>query len=362
MSAQGMAIAASSWLDSRVASQIETVRGTPPTDREVESVLATVNVHPDISNEARDILRTGKDLATLLDNTFVLRRANGAERLAFYVISALANWDSFATRKQLKDEMVASERPYGDARIDQKSGTLILPPVDWGLLKLAIAEAEDCFATNMSTAVNPGKETMRAAGLKRSLWQSDIYKYASHPAVLKIVSDYFGLLPILLRINLLLSANDRLQENSSQFPHLDPEDFRQMKIFLYINDVDEETGPFQVLRADASDRVQNKYAYRFGRLTDAQLFAVAKPDDLIVCTGPSGTANFADTSRGFHFGSRPSPKQRKLVMYQYVTPFAASWPIAAESITGKYSEAAKGLVAKGHSLSRTDEYLLGVRR
>ena len=32
MSAQGMAIAASSWLDSRVASQIETVRGTPPTD------------------------------------------------------------------------------------------------------------------------------------------------------------------------------------------------------------------------------------------------------------------------------------------------------------------------------------------
>jgi hypothetical protein len=157
--------------------------------------------------------------------------------------------------------------------------------------------------------------------------------------------------------------NDRVQENSSQYPHLDPEDFQQVKIFLYVNDVDEDSGPFQVLRSDASDRVQERYAYRFGRLSDEQLFAVARPDELIVCTGPKGTANFADTSRGFHFGSRLSKKQRKLIMYQYVTPFAASWPIDQKSVSGKFTKAATAVVERsGRKLSLEEEFLLGVRR
>jgi hypothetical protein len=154
-----------------------------------------------------------------------------------------------------------------------------------------------------------------------------------------------------------------LQEKSSQFPHLDPEDFQQVKIFLYINDVDEDTGPFQALRIDASDRVQARYDYRFGRLTDEQVFEVADQNDLIVCLGASGTANFSDTSRGFHFGSRPSSKQRKLVMYQYVTPFAASWAIPEKQIVAKYTNLARERVEQtGTPLSREEACLFAVNR
>ena len=49
-------------------------------------------------------------------------------------------------------------------------------------------------------------------------------------------------------------------------------------------------------------------------------------------------------------------------MYQYVTPFAASWAVGEKTISGKYTEAAKGLAAKGQPVSLEDEYLLGVRR
>jgi hypothetical protein len=195
------------------------------------------------------------------------------------------------------------------------------------------------------------------------LGESDIYGYAAHPAVLKIASEYLGMFPILNKINLLLSTNDQLQENSSQFPHLDPIDFKIVKIFLYINDVDEDTGPFQIMRADASDQIQLKYGYRFGRLTDDQMFDVVGKDNLVVCVGPSGTANFADTCRGFHFGSRPAPKQRKLIMYQYVTPFSATWTIAEKDVATKFKPAILGRAkSSGVPVTREEEHLVGIRR
>ena len=350
-------------LHPEIEAYVANIRGSRPESGDAESLLSCAQVSEEIAQGARRILETGETLEKVTDHQFVIKRADAAERLAFFVISGLANWKCFQERRELKDSLVCNEQPYGDRAIDRAQGSLIVPPGDWNLLKDAVAEAKDCFETNLNTAINPGKETMRTASLKRPLWDSDVFKFGCHPAILKIVSDYLGMYPILLRINLLLSLNDRLQEKSSQFPHLDPEDFQQVKIFLYINDVDEDTGPFQVLRADASDRVQAKYDYRFGRLTDQQVFDVAGKDDLIMCLGPSGTSNFADTSRGFHFGSRPSSKQRKLVMYQYVTPFAASWAISDREITAKYKEAAKQQEAQsGMPLSRRDAYLLAVNR
>lgn len=346
-----------------VSDRIGGIRGSAPTNEEAEQVLSTIRVHDDIMNGAREILESAPSLEKVGDNAHVLRRANGPERLAFYTMSALANWDSFQARRGLKAELDDRESAYGDLKIDRGAGAHVAPPPTWTVLQNAVAEAAASFENKLSDSVNPGKETMRAAQLNTPMFSSNVWSYGTDPGVLKIVSDYLGVYPVLLRINLLLSANDRLQENSSQFPHLDPEDFQQMKIFLYVNDVDEDTGPFQVMRADASDRVQIKYNYRFGRLSDDQLYDVAAKDDLIVCTGEAGTANFADTSRGFHFGSRPSPKPRKLIMYQYVTPFAASWAMDAKTINGKYSGVGAGLAAaKKAPLTTADEYLLGIRR
>lgn len=338
------------------------LRGKRAPSEEIESVLSQVRCHPDMIEGARKLLYGSENITKITDNKLVLRRGNSPERLAFYVLSVLANWDSYLARRKLMTQLEVTEQPYGDIKLDPAAGSMVVKPVEWKLLQTLVTEANESFDTKMSTNTNPGKEMMRAAGVTKPLFESAIFHYARHPAILKIVSDYLGTFPILLRINLLLSLNDRLQENSSQFPHLDPEDFRQLKIFLYINDVDEDTGPYQVVRQDASDRVQLKYNYALGRLTDKQLFDVVKPDELFVCMGPPGTANFSDTSRGFHFGSRPAPKQRKLVMYQYVTAYAASYEIGATAATSKYSEYMKNYLATGKSLSKFDEYLFAVTR
>ena len=346
-----------------IGDYVEKIRGERPSASEVATLLSDVVVHPEIVRGGLDILKTGEKLEKVTDNDLVRRRADGAERLAFYLISGMANWPSYVARRALKDEIDVSDNPYGEASVDPSAGALTIPPVDWDLLQAVVAEANDCFDTKLSDQINPGKEVMRSAAIRGRVRESVIYKYAAHPAVLKIVSDYLGMFPILNKINLLLSTNDRLQENSSQFPHLDPIDFKIAKIFLYVNDVDEDTGPFQIMRADASDEIQLKYRYRFGRLTDEQMFDVVGKENLHVCVGPKGTANFADTCRGFHFGSRPAPKQRKLIMYQYVTPFAAHWPIAERDVATKFKG---GFIAhaeaSGIPLSRSEEHLIGIHR
>ena len=69
--------------------------------------------------------------------------------------------------------------------------------------------------------------------------KSKIMALATHPSMLRLVGRYLDGLPILYRINLIKSDNAALEDGSSQFHHLDPEEFRQLKVFLLVSDVDD---------------------------------------------------------------------------------------------------------------------------
>ena len=103
---------------------------------------------------------------------------------------------------------------------------------------------------------NAAKPFLSTARIPGEVLDSDIMALGLEPSMLRLAGRYLEGLPILYRINLLESANDHLEDASSQFFHLDPEDFRQVKVFLLVEEVDEDNGPLHLLRADASDAVR----------------------------------------------------------------------------------------------------------
>lgn len=334
-----------------------------PTRSELKSALHAPDVHPAISEGAERLIGEAEAFPRFADHEAINRGGDAAERLAFFQVCRLLAPQVQAARERLLDALPRDASPLDDLRIDRSSGVLVTDQSAWAPVAEAVEEARACFAVEArSDAINPGKRFMTTAKLPRAL-DSRIMALARHPAVLRLIGRYLGGLPILYRINLLDSANDEVQPDSSQFFHLDPEDFRQLKIFLLAEDVDEDAGPLHLLSAAASDEVRLAFGHRHGRLGDAEVMARTSPAALIRCTGPAGTLAIGDTSRCFHFGSRPGRRRRWVVMIQYLTPFASAFPIDARAASSKYAEAVRQRAAKaGQTIEELDARLYGLSR
>jgi hypothetical protein len=325
--------------------------------------LVEPGVHPAIVAEAARLLRDGAARERLADHDAVTARGSAAERLAFLALSRERSPQSLAARRRLLDALPADPSPLDSLEAARAAGVLVTDQSAWAPVAAAVEEARACFAdTRRSGGDNPGKLFMTTARLPRPL-DSRIMALARHPAVLRLIGRYLDGLPILYRINLLDSANEELQPDSSQFFHVDPEDFRQLKIFLLVEAVDADSGPLHLLRADASDAVRVARGHRHGRVPDEEVLKTAPPGALVACTGPSGTLAIGDTSRCFHFGSRPGARRRHVVMIQYLTPFASVFPLDAPAGHSKYADAVgQRANAATEDVPELDAYLFGLKR
>ncbi len=159
---------------------------------------------------------------------------------------------------------------------------------------------------------------------------SYMYKLATHPDILNCVSRYLKCFPILTYMAVWYSPNLPGEIKGSQKFHLDHEDYRQVKAFLFIEDIGPENGPFTLLPADDSLAVQNAVNYKMTpdekQIEDEQVYKVTGNDNAVRFTGPAGTLGLVDTSRCFHYGSREGKSPRLLLTFQYMTPFAFVMP------------------------------------
>ena len=137
--------------------------------------------------------------------------------------------------------------------------------------------------------------------------------------LLYLASHYLGQVPVLSRFDMWWSpVNDCLVE--SQFYHYDGEDETQLKIILYLNDVDEQTGPFTLLPAQDSEKVKSTKVFakrRSERLGDQAVEDIVGKDAVVPILGPAGTLAACDTSRCLHYGSRAKSRDRFILMAQF---------------------------------------------
>ena len=153
-------------------------------------------------------------------------------------------------------------------------------------------------------------------------------QFVTNKYLIEIVSRYLNCIPILTNLSLWYSPNDKIFENSSQEYHLDHEDYKQVKGFLFINDIDERTGPLSIINVLQSNEIQKSINYtmtkKTKRVNDEIIGDLIKKNINIqenVITGKSGDLLLCDTSSCFHYGSRLGSKARYILAFQYITPF-----------------------------------------
>ncbi len=118
---------------------------------------------------------------------------------------------------------------------------------------------------------------------------------------------------------------------SSQYFHLDFDDVIQIKVFLYVTPVTDSSGPTHFIDSKVSKTIVRKLKYSLKsaenvRVQDEHVLNLLEGNKIHSATGPTGTLCFLDTSQCLHYGSRPGKSSRFIILFQYITPFAFSFP------------------------------------
>ena len=146
--------------------------------------------------------------------------------------------------------------------------------------------------------------------------EPELVRFMISRPILETVASYLGAAPVLAGATLWWSPPNT-SATSSQLWHLDNEDRRQVKVFVNVNDVDEDQGPFTCLPADHSHAAARGLRQGRGRMRDEEVLGLAgcAPVQLI---GPAGSGAFVDTARCLHFGSRGNRRERLVLMFQFL--------------------------------------------
>ena len=135
------------------------------------------------------------------------------------------------------------------------------------------------------------------------------------PEIGKIINSYLDMYTkfYYFTLNITKAVEEGAAAQISQKWHRDPEDRKMCKIFIYLNDVDEGTGPFTYV-------TRSTYGLKYGKFfpqrpprgvypKPGELESKINANDIKVCTAKAGTVIFADTA-GLHKGGYATKKDR----------------------------------------------------
>jgi hypothetical protein len=181
---------------------------------------------------------------------------------------------------------------------------------------------EDVQAIVTGTAAAKSKKAFRVDLMSQRIGADDpLLKVALDTRLLEIVATYLGMWPSLHSIGAWLNYPMDTPPTSSQLWHHDPEDLKLVKVFIYLDEVTADNGPFTYIPqthpfgARVLDAKKHK---KKERLVDDQLTDVFPPETWRICTGPPRTMIIADTL-GYHRGGKPNAGTRILVTFTYTS-------------------------------------------
>jgi hypothetical protein len=142
-------------------------------------------------------------------------------------------------------------------------------------------------------------------------------RFALNERILRIANAYFGMYTRLRVYNVwhtFVSPGDAKQ---SQLWHRDREDLLILKVFVYLNDIDDGAGPFTYAPGTHKKGPIQTHPPSFDeqgvrRSTDEQMATVVPASKWIKAIGPKSSIIFADT-HGYHKGGHCTERDR--IMY-----------------------------------------------
>lgn len=155
--------------------------------------------------------------------------------------------------------------------------------------------------------------------------KSPFVQLAIQPQLLSLVNQYLGMRGYLRWIDVWYDYPTPDAASDTQLWHRDFDDLLNVKVFIYLNDVGKESGPFCFIpRTHPQGGLSPAKEDAEYRVTDADMEQAFDPSKWQVNTGPSGTVIFADTN-GYHKGLKPETGHRVLLMFQYTSPARKGW-------------------------------------
>jgi hypothetical protein len=145
-------------------------------------------------------------------------------------------------------------------------------------------------------------------------------RYALQPGILRILGDFMHELPQLSDVLLTQSLPSENKPLSySQLWHLDHDDKRVCKLFIYLTDVrDTKDGPLTFIPAPSSKPFRNTIK---SHMTDDKVFTKVDRSAVKEIIAPKLSSFIVNTARCLHMGSRiQSDRTRLLYTATYIQP------------------------------------------
>lgn len=175
----------------------------------------------------------------------------------------------------------------------------------------------DGFATSMRAEEGaPPQLKSKSAWL---MTFEEMYLLASDPVFTSIVHSYLGVPPIFDVPVAFLNSTVKLASHAdyskvAQLYHHDMDRLSFVKLFIYLTDVDLESGPHTLLAG--THRKRPSRMWRSGRFSDKEITKAGLFSQEVKITGPAGTVFLVDTS-ALHKGSHPIARPRLMAQVEY---------------------------------------------
>lgn len=139
-----------------------------------------------------------------------------------------------------------------------------------------------------------------------------ILELANKPLLLRLAAHYLGCKPTISALGLRWSFPGEASRKDVQAFHRDSEDWRYFKVFVYLTDVDLESGPHVYVRGTHTDRAPIRLRF-YGNDEILKQYGVER---MATVTGQKGFGFAADTA-GIHKGEAPTRSPRLMLQIQY---------------------------------------------
>ena len=181
----------------------------------------------------------------------------------------------------------------------------------------------DSFANGETFFLNPA-EIENEEGLARECSSVTIrdpflnlpesIQLALHPRIIGVASSYLGCIPVLSYIKIVKTFTSGFGPVDTQYFHRDIGSYWILKVFIYLNDVDTDGGPFCYARKSHITPRENDFGSNlYIRFADEKVVEMFGNENVVECTGTAGDVWFAETL-GFHKGKRPRSAPRRIII------------------------------------------------
>jgi hypothetical protein len=156
-----------------------------------------------------------------------------------------------------------------------------------------------------------------------------ILALANSPALLGLAAQYMGCKPTISALGLRWSFPVPGNASDLQAFHRDSEDWRYLKVLVYLTDVDLEAGPHVYLNGSHLTRAPVRLRF----YTDDEISATYGKELLLTATGSRGFCFAVDTA-GIHKGAAPHRLPRLMLQIQYSLLPSYAYQYAPEPYDG----------------------------